>query len=250
MDFILKKIVSFFIMPFPLGMLVILLGLFFLFRNKIFKAKLFLSIGFLWITLISYSPISNSLLYTHESRIATLHHAPEVKYIYILGSGHHTDENHPITSLLAPTSSIRFTEALRLYHQLDERPTLIFSGYGGFYNSESHAFMQGKLALALGVKKEHIHLEPKPRDTQEEAKVAKKLIGDKPFIVVTSASHMQRALKFFEQEGLSPIPAPTNHLATIATPNYLGFYSVESLDKMRRVWHEMLGQLWQKIKSF
>jgi uncharacterized SAM-binding protein YcdF (DUF218 family) len=231
-------------------MFLLLLGVFFLFRNKIFKAKLFLGIGFLWITLISYSPLVNSLLYAHESRIPTLHIAPkEIEYIYVLGAGHHTDANQPITSQVTPTSSIRFLEALRLYHQLDKRPTLILSGYGGFHNPDSHAFMQGQLALALGVKKEKIHLEPSPRDTQEEAKVAKKLIGDKPFILVTSASHIERSLKFFKHEGLEPFPAPTNHLAEIATPNYLGFYSVQSLDKIRRLWHEMLGQLWQKIKG-
>lgn len=237
-------------MPFPIAMFLLLLGLFFLFRNKIFKAKLFLALGFAWITLISYSPLANYLLYAHEAKIATLHIAPkDIEYIYVLGAGHHTDERQPITSQVTPTSSIRFSEALRLYYQLDKYPTLIFSGYGGFHNRDSHAFMQKKLALALGVKEDKIHIEPKPRDTQEEAKVAKKLIGDKPFILVTSASHIQRALKFFKNEGLDPIPAPTNHLAEIAYPNYLGFYSVQSMDKMRRLWHEMLGQLWQRAKG-
>ena len=83
----------------------------------------------------------------------------------------------------------------------------------------------------------------------QEAIAAKKLIGNKPFILVTSASHMKRALKFFKNEGLDPIPAPTNHLASIKNPNYTGFFSTGSLRKSNIVWHEMLGLLWQKIKG-
>ena len=109
--------------------------------------------------------------------------------------------------------------------------------------------MQKKLALALGVKKENIHLEPTPKDTQDEARAAKKYIGDRPFIVVTSASHMKRALKFFYKEGLTPLPAPTNHLANIRHPNYTGLFSISALRKSNLVWHEMLGLLWQKIKG-
>jgi len=250
MDFLLKKFVTFFIMPFPIAMFFLLLGVFFLFRNKIFKAKIFLSIGIVWLTLISYAPIANTLLYAYESDIPTLHIAPkEVEYIYILGSGHETNDAYPITSQVNTVSLVRFSEALRLYHQLKERPTLIVSGYGGFTDPNSHALMQSKLALALGVDKNKLHLEPNPRDTQEEAKVAKAYIGDKPFILVTSASHMQRALKFFKDEGLDPIPAPTNHQANIHNLDYKNFYSVQSLRIIRIGWHEMLGQLWQKLKG-
>ena len=60
---------------------------------------------------------------------------------------------------------------------------------------------------------------------------------------------MKRALKFFKNEGLHPIPAPTNHLAHIKYPNYAGFFSVTALRKANVVWHEILGLLWQKIKD-
>lgn len=250
MDFLLKKFVSFFLMPFPIGIAFLLLGLFFLYRNRLLKAKIFLSIGFLWITLISYAPIANYLLYSYESNTPTLHIAPkEIEYIYILGAGHETNDAYPITSQVNAISSIRFSEGLRLYHQLKKRPTLIVSGYSGLNDPNSHAFMQSKLALALGVDKDKLHLEPNPRDTQEEAKVAKAYIGEKPFILLTSASHMQRALKFFRAEGLDPIPAPTNHRANIHNPHWTGFYSVNSLLLTRTAWHEMLGQLWQKLKA-
>lgn len=248
--FLLKKIVSMFIMPLPLGIFLLILGLIFLYKNKFFKAKVILTLSLLWLFLISYSPLVNTILYHYESRYPTLHTvSEEIQYIYVLGGGHHSDETHPITSQVNESSSVRLSEAIRLYHQLDEKPTIIVSGYSGLRDPIPHAMMQEKLALALGVKKNKLLRVPQPRDTQEEALAAKKIVKSNPFILVTSAYHMQRALTFFHHEGLNPTPAPTNHLANIQYPNYAGFFSISALRKSKIVWHEMLGTLWQKIKG-
>jgi len=250
MDFMLKKTVSTFLMPLPLGILLILLGLFFLYKNKILKAKITLTFSIVWLFIFSYPPVANALLYSVESNYPTLHQAPKnVKYIYVLGGGHDTDENLPITSQVNETAVVRLNEGIRLYYQLNEDVIIIVSGYSGLFDPNTHAVMQEKLALALGVKKDHIILRSTPRDTQEEAKAAKKLIGKKPFILVTSASHMPRSMNFFKNEGLNPIPAPTNHLASTQYPEYTKLFSSDALEKSRIVFHEYLGLIWQKIKG-
>ena len=250
MDFLLKKFVSLFIMPFPIGMLLLFIGIVLLFRNKRIKATLFLSLGFVWLFVISYSPFANALLYPYEHIYPTLQKTPQkVSYIYVLGNGHHTDDTQPITSQVNEVSSVRLNEAIRLYHQLKEQPTIIVSGYSGLYDPTTGAQMQKELAIALGVKAEKLHLEPNTKDTQEEAEAAKRYIGSEPFILVTSASHMPRAMQFFKYEGLSPIPAPTNHLAQIKHPHYTNFFNVYALKKTTMACHEMLGLLWQKIKG-
>lgn len=248
--FLLKKMVSTFIMPFPIGMLLLFVGLILLFKNKRIKASIILSLSFVWLFTITYAPFANALLYSYETIYPTLHTAPkDIKYIYVLGNGVHTDDAHPITSQVHEVSSVRLNEGIRLYRQLNEKPMLITSGYSGLYDPTPGAIMQERLALALGVKKEKIHVEPKPKDTQEEAEAAKKYIGDAPFILVTSASHMKRAVQFFRHEGLDPIPAPTNHLAQIKHPHYTDIFSPNALRKTHHVWHEILGLLWQKIKG-
>jgi uncharacterized SAM-binding protein YcdF (DUF218 family) len=251
MDILLKKFISFFLMPFPIAVVLLLVGLFFLYRHRLFYAKLFLSIGMGWLFLISYAPFSNHLLYAYESQTPTLHEAPqETEYIYLLGGGHDSDESLPITSQISPVSMVRFAEALRLYRQITPRPTLILSGYGGFDDPNSHALMLQKLALSLGVDKSDLYLAPNPRDTQEEAQVAKEVIGKEPFILVTSASHMPRALKFFHAEGLYPTPAPTYHEGDIKHLNYFKeIYSISSMEKLRMLWHEILGTWWQTLKA-
>jgi len=239
-----------FLMPLPLGVALIVVALIFLYRHKLQKAKLTLVVSIVWFFLFSYSPFVDTLLHTLESNYPTLQRAPkEVKYIYVLGGGHTTDENHPITSQVNESSVVRLNEGIRLYHQLHEKAKIIVSGYSGLYDDTPHAVMQEQLALALGVQTEHIILHLQPRDTQEEAIAAKKLLDNEPFILVTSASHMTRAIRFFNKEGLNPIPAPTNHLASIKQPDYTDFFSSRALMKSRIVFHEVLGLVWQKLKG-
>ena len=239
-----------FIMPFPLGMILMILGLVFLFRGKLVKAKIALSVSLVWLFLISYPPFANALLYKLEQSIPTLKTAPKnIQFIYVLGNGHHTDNTQPITSQVNEISSVRLNEAIRLYKQLDKKPTIILSGYSGLYDPTPSAIMQEKLALALGINKKSIHIEPTAKDTQEEAQAAKAYIGDMPFILVTSAAHMKRALHFFKHEGLTPIPAPTNHLAQINYPHYFSFFDQEAIHKTYVYWYEKVGLYWQKIKG-
>jgi uncharacterized SAM-binding protein YcdF (DUF218 family) len=250
MDFLLKKFVSMFIMPLPLGVALILLGLFFLYKNKLAKAKFTLMLSVTWLFLISYSPIVDTLLYDIESNNPTLHTSPKnIKYIYVLGGGHHTDEKQPITSQVVETSVVRLTEGIRHYRQLDGKAKIIVSGYHGLYDPTEHAIMQKKLATSLGIDENDMILHLGTKDTEEEAQAGKKLLGDKPFILVTSASHMTRALKFFKNEGLTPIPAPTNHLANIKHLAYTDFFSATALKKSHILFHEYLGLIWQKLKG-
>ena len=250
MDFILKKIVSMFVMPLPFAMILFIVGLVFVYRAKLHKAKIFLTLSLLWMFIISYSPLVNRVLYSLESSYPTLKNIPtNVKYIHVLGGGHHSDSNLPITSQVATASVVRLNEGIRVYEELNRDAKLILSGYSGLFDPTPHSTMQRKLAISLGVKDEQIITRPLPRDTQEEAVATKKIVGEKPFILVTSASHMRRAMNFFKSEGLHPIPAPTNHLAYIKHPNYSGFFSADALYKSGVVMHELLGLIWQKIKS-
>lgn len=254
MDFLLKKCVSFFLMPLPLGVALILLTLLFLSRNQLYKAKFTLTLSLIWLFLFSYSPFVNTLLYPLENVYPALHQTPkQVRYIYVLGNGHHSDETQPITSQVSPAALVRLNEAIRLYRELQTetfvKPKIIVSGYSGMYDDTPHALMQERAALALGIPKEAILLRPKPRDTQEEALAAATLLGKEPFILVTSASHMMRAMHFFTQEGLNPIPAPTNHLASKKHPNYLDIFSAEALQNSHIVFHEVLGWMWMKLKG-
>jgi len=250
MGFLLKKIITTFIMPFPLGIVFGLTGLYYLIKTQTYKAKRWLMLSFVWLFLFSYEPVSNLLLHNIEKQYPTLHHiSGNIRYIYVLGSGHVTDDTLPITSQLNNEAVVRLNEGIRLYRQLNGKAKLILSGYSGLFDPTPHALMQQKLALAMGIPKENIIICPSPKDTEDESYEAKKIINKEPFVLVTSAYHMPRALKWFEKAALHPVPAPTYHLASMKDPHYLGIFSIGALVRSTIAFHEYFGILWQKIKG-
>ena len=246
---LLKKAVSFFLMPLPFGMMLLLLGVWRLYQNRTAAARRFLLASIAWISLFSYAPFANLLLYPLEHRYKALLAVPQdAAYIYVLGYGHHTDTSLPITSQVDKEAVVRLAEGIRLYHALHGKAKLILSGYSGLYDPNTHAIMQQKLAHALGIPKKTIILVPKATDTEEEAQAAKRITEFKPVILVTSAYHMPRAVMWFEHLGLYPYLAPTYHLASLSHPHYLNVFSADALKKSTIAIHEYLGILWQKIK--
>ena len=136
-------------MPLSIGVLFIVVGLILININKIKRAKMMLTLGIVWLFLFSYAPFANLLLHTIESNHPTLHTAPkEIKYIYVLGGGHHTDESLPITSQVVEASVVRLNEGIRLYQQLHRDAKIIVSGYHGLYDITEHAIMQQKIGRA------------------------------------------------------------------------------------------------------
>jgi len=108
--------------------------------------------------------------------------------------------------------------------------------------------MNARLAINLGVDEKNIIINEKPKDTKEEAVFVKSLIGKESFVLVTSATHMPRAMILFKSLDLNPIAAPTNFYKR----EFNGYFSTPSNDSIGRstiAIHEYLGTLWAKIKS-
>lgn len=230
-SFIVKKAISFLLMPLTIGMFLALLGLWFLHKEKSKKAKRFLLMSFVWIALVTYAPVANLLLAPLENQYAKLEKIPNnIKYILLLGGDRER----------------RAWEAIRLYHQIPN-VKIVTSGYSR-HDKISDAKKTATLLKESGIKKEDIVMQGKAKDTIEEAILMKERVGEKPFILITSAYHMPRAMKLFQREGLNPIAAP----ADFNNPNEDGFNSIlqsKQLEKTEQALHEYLGLLWFKLKS-
>ena len=140
----------------------------------------------------------------------------------------------------------RLVEGIRHYKNL-ENVKLIVSGYGGF-DKNSHAFMQERLAISLGVNPSDIIRLDSPKDTKEEAVETKKILADKPFILVTSAFHMKRSALLFQKEGLNIIPSPTSHLAYEAT-SLSSYFEAFNIRKCEMAIHEYLGLMYSWLRN-
>ena len=170
----------------------------------------------------------------------------DIKYIHVLGNGHNDDDTQPISSKLSDVGLKRVLEGI-IIHNRTKGSKLIFTGYEG--NAKvSTAKMNANLAMALGVKEENIILGEKARDTQEEAYFAKDIVGNKVFVLVTSASHMPRSMMLFNNLGLNSIAAPTAYFKQDAR-SFLSLPTPASFIHSQIAIHEYLGILWAKIRS-
>lgn len=245
--FFLKKFIAAFLLPMPIALFMFALGVYFLFKNSYSKAKIVLFFTISWLALLSFQPISNAILQPLESSHKALIQTPNVKYVLVLGNGHASNEKLSITSQVNMIAQNRLNEGIKHFNKLKDAK-LIVSGYGG-YDKNPHAFMQQLLANALGVKNENILRLDTPRDTKEEAIKAKEIIKDEEFILVTSASHMKRAMLLFQKQGLNPIAAPTNHLVH-EEKSFSSFFSSKNLYKVEVAFHEYIGLLYSKIMGY
>lgn len=163
----------------------------------------------------------------------------------MLGSGHNTDLTQPLSSQVGDASIKRDIEGI-LIHRATKGSKIIFTGYAG--NTEiPTALMNAKLAKSLGVKQEDMIVNPQPKDTKEEAIFTKSVVGEDPFVLVTSATHMPRAMILFKSLGLNPIAAPTN----FHKKKFDGFFEVPDVTSFKNsqiAMHEYIGILWSKLR--
>ncbi len=246
LGFLLKKFVTFFVEPLGLVLTLLAIGLYFLYVKKYHLSKPILSGAFSLLLLFSYPPFANFLVQNLENQYQKFDYKTNVKYIHVLGSGHTTDPSQPISSQISSTGTKRVLEGV-IIHKNMPHSKIIFTGCEGNTNT-TNAVMNAKLAHALGVDYKDMIINGKPVDTKEETLFTKSLVGDAPFVLVTSATHMPRAVMLFRSLGMHPIPAPTNYYKSefrgyLRTPNSFSFYiSTVAV-------HEYLGILWEKLKS-
>lgn len=248
--FLTKKLISAFLLPIPISIMLFVLGIFFLLINSKAKAKFFIISAFTWIMLVSNQTVSNALLKPLENSYQALTETPNVEYILVLGNGHTTNEELSITSQVNPTAINRLAEGIKHYKIIkaqNKNIKLIVSGYSG-YDENTHAFMQEKLAITLGVEATDIIRLDEPKDTPQEALKTKEIVGNKEFILVTSASHMKRSMMLFNKLELNAIPAPTNYLSH-EERGFSSYFNAKNIEKCEVAIHEYLGIAWGVMRK-
>lgn len=216
-------------MPLTLVAILVILAVWLLHKNNTKRAKHYLLLALIWLFFISSAPISSLLLAPLENQYPPLVNIPpNIEYILLLGGDRER----------------RTWEGARLYHQIPE-VKIITSGYSR-YNKVSEAEKIGRLLQQAGVKKEDILMQDQAKDTKEEALAIKERLGEKPFLLVTSAYHMPRTMKIFNDTGLHPIAAPADF--NDRDDDSIGsFFQGKQLRKTEKALHEYLGWLWVKI---
>jgi uncharacterized SAM-binding protein YcdF (DUF218 family) len=161
--------------------------------------------------------------------------------LVVLAAGTRTyDPEVPPRERLDGPSTQRVLAAARLWK---EHPTglVLLSGSPPAVPAAMEA-----LLTSLGVPASVVAREDRSRNTRENAKLSAEILrarGVETVVVVTSATHLRRAVADFARAGIHAIPAP----AELTGMNPLGFDtllpSASSIGRTHVALHELLGRL-------
>jgi len=133
---------------------------------------------------------------------------------------------------------------LRLYRKFPGSKLFLTGGNpeGG---ESKEAEMMREMAIELGVINSDIVIEKKSMCTAEQVLEIKNIIGGQDFILITSATHMPRAVSMFDKQGMKPHPMPTDFILKESEGEFLGI----PLPSSHGLWITERGfyELWAKI---
>ncbi len=238
MSFLIKKLISAFALPLTWALLLLAAGLVLLWwtrRQRAGRVLVSLSLAVLYI--FSIRPTALLLLSPLENRHPA-YAARHADFVVVLGGGQYSD-----------ASCERLSEGIRIW-RANPGSRLVLSG-AACGERVSEAEVLADCAVSLGVPPNAVVREPCSRDTSEHPGYVKSIVGGRPFALVTSASHMPRALAMFRKAGLSPIPAPAGYLSLrlARTGRFALSPSATALSASSAALHEYLGLLWARLRG-
>ena len=259
--FLLKKIISSFLMPIPLILEFFAIGLLFFrysrFKKtgtglKVFSVILFLAVGY---------GIGDGYLYDLERRYPTFNLTTEQceplkgAVVVVLGQGLPTDSDLPLRYRENRVFILRLLEGIRVAKCISES-ILIVSMAGNAMENDKRAFLDD-LSTFLTFPSDRVSMITTARDTREEVALVRSVINNRgsnsqpAIIVATSASHIPRSILLFQKAGFSPIAAPCDY--QISEKN--GWLDISRMNILgRRRWinaettfHEGIGLIYTSI---
>lgn len=250
--FVAKKVIANILLPPSFLLLILGIALFLLFftsRQRL--GKLLALISFIALLVLSLPSSASLLLGGLERHYPPLSwektSEPKALYIALLTANSYKnggDEYNPGGAGVA-----RAQEAARLSRLLPNLNIIICGD-----TISSLAMKQALVILGIDVAK--IIIDKESCDTIESIRNLSKTIKTEKFILITSASHLPRAMLLAKQYGLSPIPAPCDYSANFGFINPIQKFLPEARHMARSAaaLNEYYGiayyQLTQRLRLF
>jgi len=209
MFFILSKTISYLLMP------ATLIGLawlaFFIFRKWRYRKYLAI-LGFALFIIFTNDFLANSFLKAWQTEPANLETIKSQRYTYgVLLTGMTNTLKEPKDRVYFNQNADRLLQAIML-HQQGIIDTLYISGGGAtaLRKDLQEARVLSSYLESIQFPMEKIIIEDQSRNTVESARFATDFIGNQQqILLITSASHMPRAMGCFEKEGFKVQSYPT-----------------------------------------
>ncbi|MCO5234553.1 MAG: YdcF family protein [Chitinophagales bacterium] len=200
---IISKIIYFLISPLSWLIASLFIAVF---ARKVQTKKIFLIISLLIALFFSNTFIYEKVLHLWETPAVSKSSIEHHQIGIVLGGMSEYDSN--TERLVLQRSGDRIWQALDLYynHKIDK---ILITGGSGYVQDrgldEANQFKA--LLLSWGIPEKNLIIESKSRNTVENAQFTKELLANSypeynSFLLITSAIHMKRAQKIFENNGI------------------------------------------------
>lgn len=208
---------------------IFLLALLYLVRRLLRAAKRRLAAFVSSLTVVMYllsTPLISSLLVKELEGTYTPPENPAGDVIIMLGGGAFGDiPDIDGMGVLTSIPSSRLLTTLRLHKRLGL--PILLSGGQVYQSSGNEAEIARRILLSLGVESDKIIVENRSQTTGQNARFSAEILREKGLIhpiLVTSATHMERAVLNFSKNGIEVTAYPTDYLSGKMTTfhyNYL-----------------------------
>ncbi len=186
-----------------------------------------------------------------EATYSQLETDTEVDLVTVL-SGGVVPGPAPELDHLGSSSKFRVVRGVRAFQEL-EAPLLVMQGYPSNMEQGRMTEMMKGLAVEMGVSEGRILTEPYSRNTFEHPRELLKLEevgGTNRIAVVTSAWHLERAVREFEKHFDQVVPVPAEFYSyprDRGVRNWLP--QVDALEVSTKVFHELIGMAWYRVRN-
>jgi uncharacterized SAM-binding protein YcdF (DUF218 family) len=219
-------------------------------KRRSFRA---LVLSFVILTLLFSPVVSHFAIGSLEWHYPPLSRRPkEAEAIVVLGGSIRPTDG--ARSRYEPTTDTlyRCLKAVELYRQGSPCPVVVC---GGQLDPEGPAIatvMAGFLR-EQGISRQDLLIDDTSRNTFENAVEGSRLLAENGLgkvILVTDATHLYRAQKCFQKQGVDTIPCGCRYRALRLEPSVLSFLpSPSAAEGCQEVWHEWLGILWYRARG-
>jgi uncharacterized SAM-binding protein YcdF (DUF218 family) len=254
MFFVLSKLLSFFLVPSNFLLLALLVALgFWLLKFRKTAATLGIA-SIAGMAFAAWSPLGAAVLGTLEDRFPRQPLPNDVSGIILLGGAVDTHISHDRDALILNEAGERIIETRILAERYPD--AVIFLSGGGGHLFDDGTLTESELArqalVASGVDDERIEMEERSRNTCENAIETAASLGDRAsgtWILVTSASHMPRAIGCFRAASVAVLPYPVDfRTRTDSTPWFATASS--GLAAIDLATHEWIGLVTYHLAGF
>ena len=215
MFFVLSKVLGFFALPSNFAIVLGLAGALVLPTRFARAGRLLMLAGVLALALLGLSPLGNALIIPLEDRFPPwddTRGAPDG--IVVLGGAITPDVSAVRSQVALNEAAERITETVALARRYPQARIIYSGGTGALiYREGNEAVSAVKLFESLGIPPERVTAEEQSRNTIENAVFSHLLADPKPgerWLLVTSASHMPRAIGAFRAAGFPVEAYPVN----------------------------------------